>query len=157
MNRLTFDKNQVVFEQGSFSKTMYDIVSGKVGIYYNFGTEGEKLLSVLGPGETFGEMGMIEVYPRSATVTALEDGTVISEIIEEDLPEYFKSEPEKLLSIMRQLSHRLRETDKMLADVCRTVYENEEAERGGFVKSKQVEAMNRYFYEAYLKNISMLK
>ncbi|MCR5088783.1 MAG: hypothetical protein K6C08_04625, partial [Oscillospiraceae bacterium] len=85
------------------------------------------------------------------------DGTVVSEIGEKDLMEFFKSNPEKILDIMRQVSHRIRDTDKMLADACRAVYETEEAERGGSGKSEQLDAMTRYFYEAYLESMNMLR
>ena len=43
------------------------------------------------------------------------------------LKEYFLKEPEKLLLIMRNLSARLREMNSKLADVCRTIYESENA------------------------------
>ena len=99
MKNMTFNCNDVIFKQGDFAETMYDVVSGKVGVYADFQTDKEQLLACFGPGETFGEMGMLEVYPRSATAVALEDGTVIAEIAEPELTEYFQNAPEKLLNI----------------------------------------------------------
>ncbi|MCR5090376.1 MAG: Crp/Fnr family transcriptional regulator [Oscillospiraceae bacterium] len=157
MKRLTFEKDQVIFEQGTFSKNMFDIISGKVGVFSNYGTEEQVRLAVLGPDQTLGEMGMIEVYPRSATAVALEDGTVLAEIGEEELTDYFKNQPEKLLHIMRELSRRLRETDRLLADACRTVYENEETQQSGSGRNQHLDEQTRYFYEAYMGNCFYMK
>ena len=109
MNLLTFNQGNVIFKQGDMSDGMFDILSGTVGIYVNYGTENETQLTVLKAGDTLGEMGMIEVYPRSATAVAMEDGTQLREIGEAEFSEYFKSQPERLLAIMRQLSQRLRD------------------------------------------------
>jgi len=124
MKTLTFDRDQVIFQEGTYGNTMYDIVSGKVGVYMNYKTGEEKQLAEMGNSEVFGEMGMIEVYPRSATAVALEDGTVLAEITEAELSQYFKDKPEKILKLLRLLSQRIRETDKKYLDVCRTVYES---------------------------------
>jgi CRP-like cAMP-binding protein len=69
-------------------------------------------------------MGLIEYWPRSATAVALEDGTVVTELGEDDLKEYLKDKPEKLLVVMRQLSRRIRETTQNYVNVCRTVNES---------------------------------
>ena len=100
MKNMTFNCNDVIFKQGDFAETMYDVVSGKVGVYADFQTDKEQLLACFGPGETFGEMGMLEVYPRSATAVALEDGTVIAEIAEPELTEYFQNAPEHMITYL---------------------------------------------------------
>ena len=71
MKEITFGKDQVIFRQGDTATVMYDILSGKVGIYVDYETEKQKQIAVLEAGEIFGEMGMIEYYPRSATAVAL--------------------------------------------------------------------------------------
>ena len=109
MNMLSFNKNEVVFRQGEYAVCMYDIVSGSVGIYVGYGTENENRLTTLKAGEFFGEMGLLEAYPRGATAIAMEDGTKLREIGESEFDEYFKVQPERLLAIMCQLSERLRD------------------------------------------------
>ena len=69
MNLITFNRGNVIFRQGDFAHGMYDILSGSVGIYVGYGTEHEVELNVLKAGDYLGEMGMIEVYPRSATAS----------------------------------------------------------------------------------------
>ena len=150
MKEITFSKDQVIFRQGEQSKVMYGILSGRVGIYKEYQTENEKEISVLEAGQTFGEMGMIEYYPRSATAVALED-TVVQEISEDEVTEYFRDKPEMLLNLMKQLSHRIRETTQKYVDVCRTVNEREQAkdleERAKLMKD--MEAHARFYNNAW--------
>jgi CRP-like cAMP-binding protein len=124
MKEITFNKDQIIFCQGENASVMYDIISGKIGIYTDYQTEQEKKIAELDSGEVFGEMGLIEYWPRSATAVALEDGTVVTELGEDDLKEYLKDKPEKLLVVMRQLSRRIRETTQNYVNVCRTVNES---------------------------------
>ncbi len=136
MNTYTFNCGQIIFKQGSYAATMFDIVSGQVGIYADYGTDSEKQIAILNADEVLGEMGMIEVYPRSATAVALEDGTTLAEITEAELSDYFRNKPEKLLKIMQLLAKRIRETNGKYINACRAVYENAEAENSGSEKSE---------------------
>ena len=121
MNLKTFNKGDIIFKQGDFAHGMYDIISGSVGIYVGFGTEHEVELTVLKAGDYLGEMGMIEIYPRSATAVALEDGTELREIGEAEFSDYFKAQPERLLAIMRQLSQRLRDRTADYEAACKVL------------------------------------
>ena len=145
MKEITFNADQVVFRQGDSASVMYDIISGSVGVFTDYQTENEKKLAVLKSGEIFGEMGMIEVYPRSATAVALEDGTVLEELGEGDLKMYFKDKPEKLLQVMRQLSVRIRETTQKYLDVCRTVNGRQKAEKERMKYQQEMDAYASFY------------
>ena len=108
----TYKRDEVIFRQNDFADSMYDILSGSVGIYVAYGTEDENRLAVLKAGHTLGEMGLIDMAPRSATAVALEDGTVLAQISEKEFAAYFDDKPERLLEIMRQLSTRVRNQTK---------------------------------------------
>lgn len=142
MKQITCSKDQVIFRQGDSAATMFDIQSGKVGIFTDYQTEREERIAQLDAGQLFGEMGVIEFYPRSATAVALDDNTVLVELEEGDLAEYLKDKPEKLLQVMRQLSHRIRETTQNYVDVCRTVSERERAEKEKDLEAK-IKARNQ--------------
>ena len=88
MEKQNFNKGEIIFKQGQFATTMYDICAGTVGIYAAYGTAEEKKLAELGEGEIFGEMGLIECYPRSATAVALKDGTLVQEINAQEFSEF---------------------------------------------------------------------
>ena len=127
MNSKEFKSGQIIFKQGDSEACMYDIQRGRVGIYSAYGTPDEKQIAVLSIGEIVGETGLLDSVPRTATAVALDDDTVLLEIKEDNLKEYFLAEPEKLLLLMRNLSGRLREMNDKLADVCRKIYEIENA------------------------------
>ncbi len=151
MRQITYAKGDIIFRQGDPAAVMYDIVSGKVGIFSGYQTEQEEKVAELAAGQIFGEMGMIEIYPRSATAVALEDGVVLAEIGEADLNAYFKGKPDQLLQLMRQLSERLRETTKKYVDVCGTVSRNRQAEEREEKQPGLLQEMDRYakFYQSY--------
>ena len=128
MKEITFNKDQVIFRQGEFGTAMYDVLSGEIGIYTDYQGADEKQIAVIKAGEVLGEMGLIEVYPRSATAVVLTDGTVVIELKEDDLRAYLQDKPEKLLQVMRQLSSRIRETTEKYVDVCRAVSDRRRAQ-----------------------------
>ena len=94
-------------------------------------------------------MGMIEVYPRSATAVALEDDTTLTEIGEDDLNEFFKDKPEKLLQIMKQMSARLRVVNQKYLNACRVAFENANAEAANAEKSEELKKEMDALYEEY--------
>lgn len=128
MENKTYGPGEVIFREGTYADTMYEIGSGSVGIFSAYGMPEEERLAVLGAGESFGEMGLAECYPRSATAVALEE-TVATELGAQDFGEYFSDNPSKVLAIMRQMSGRLRETNERYVQACATVYEAIEAEK----------------------------
>ena len=71
-------------------------------------------------GDTFGEMGMIDHAPRSATAVALEDRTQLVELREGDLIDLFRKNPAKVLSVLQMMSRRLRNLTRDYTDVCKT-------------------------------------
>ena len=118
MSTRTYNKDEIIFRQGEYASEMFDILSGRVGIYAGYGTVDQTLLAVLNAGQFVGEMGMIEVYPRSATAVALENGTTLAAIDEKEFSSYFSEQPERLLEIMRQLADRLRDRTEDYQAAC---------------------------------------
>jgi len=151
VRQITYSEGDIIFRQGDIATVMYDIISGKVGIFSSYQSEQEEKIAELEAGQIFGEMGMIEIYPRSATAVALEDGVVLAEIGEADLEAYFKGKPDQLLQLMRQLSMRIRETTKKYVDVCGTVSRNRQAEEQKEEQPNLLREMDRYaeFYHTY--------
>ena len=149
MNTLVFKKGDVIFRQGDYSEAMYDIAKGKVGVFADYETEKVQQLAELKAGDFLGEMGMIEVYPRSAAAVALEDDTALTEIGEDDLNEFFKDKPEKLLQIMKQMSERLRVVNQKYLNACRVAFENANAEATNTEKSEELKKEMDALYEEY--------
>lgn len=126
MKEKLFDRNEAVFHEGDMGTSFYRILEGKAGIYVNYGKEDERKLTEMGPGKFIGEMGVIEAWPRSATVVAEEPLKVI-EITEENLNDYFAEDPDSILSLMKHLSGRIRELTEEYNEVNAFLKEKQEA------------------------------
>lgn len=132
-----FAKGEVIFKEGALESFMYDLIEGKVGIYAHYGEAGEKLLTELNAedgGATFGEMGLIDVMPRSATAVALED-VLACVVTGKEFGEYFRENPAAVLVIMQNMSKRIRGLSQDYLDACRAVAESVDSERTGKEKS----------------------
>ena len=125
-----FKKNEVIFREGEVGKTMYDIVSGTVGIYAAYGTEDQKLLTKLVPEDFFGEMGMIEELPRSATAVALEAVEAFV-VTKENFKEYITEKPAKALTVLEYTSRRLRRLSYDYVEACAAIAEYVKADEKG--------------------------
>ena len=136
-NYLDFKAGDVIFRQGDFPKCMYDIRTGHVAIYAEYGTAAQRLLTTFGPGQMFGEMEIIASCPRAATAVAADDVKAVP-LTQSDFTHYFQDKPEKVLAVMRQLSRRVKETTDVYLDACRTVYETVQSDRSGGEKSAHI-------------------
>lgn len=120
MSMRVYRKGEVIFRQGDAADTMFDVLFGSVAIFAGYGTDYEKKLTELTAGDTFGEMGMIDHEPRSATAVAMTNQTQIDELREGDLINLFRKNPSKVIAILRMLSRRLRNLTRDYVDVCKT-------------------------------------
>ncbi len=105
-------RGQVIFREGDKSKEAYFIVSGLIEISINT-SHGVQSLAQIGPGEIFGEMGMIMDRPRSATATALEN-TTLETIVEAEFEEQIIQRSDRLHVYLATLFERIRRTDLLL-------------------------------------------
>lgn len=108
---------EVIFKEGDTGGALYMILEGKVRISREVSGMGEEALAVLGPGDAFGEMALIDEFPRSADVRVHERCRllVISKEALEDLLFLNRDLAYEILwNFVKILSSRLRETnDKM--------------------------------------------
>jgi CRP-like cAMP-binding protein len=107
-----------IAREGEVNDRMYLIEAGQVSIIKNFGTPDAVVLTVLGPGEFFGEMCILETLPRSATGQAASQATVVS-VTASAFYHLYQKLPKQhsvlLLNIARDLSRRLRRLDEIFA------------------------------------------
>ena len=74
-----FEPGQKVFSEGELGDRVYILLSGRAEVVRRQGNgSGERILAVLGPGECFGEMALLESAPRNATIRCIEPMTVLS-------------------------------------------------------------------------------
>ena len=117
----SFNKGTVIFKEGETGDCMYDIHSGKVGIYTGYGTANEKCLTELEMNKFFGEIGMLENGKHSATAVALSDDTTLEMISAKDLKELFEKNPPKVEMILAYMSYRLRKLTREYMKACSLV------------------------------------
>ena len=108
-----------VIHEGEEGDRMYFIRQGSVEVVKSIdGTLGECRLAVLNEGDSFGEMELIDIQNRSASVRALEQLTVLT-LGNEDMYEIFEHNHEAfiiiLMNIAREISRRLRKMDALVA------------------------------------------
>ncbi len=122
-----YKKNTVIFKEGEQARGMYDIISGSVDIYTGYGTPEERMITTLKEGMFFGEIGMIADRMRTATAVIAENDTSLENILLEDFEELFKEDPEKIKSILKHLSYRIRTLTNDYMEACALMYEISEA------------------------------
>lgn len=114
-------RNQVICREGDEGDCMYYLRWGRVGVYRDFGTSRQKRLAEFVAGEYFGEPGLLKGVRRSATVVALEAGTIVNEITEADFIGCLTNNPNKAVAILQGMCHRLRVVTHDYVEACRAV------------------------------------
>jgi CRP/FNR family cyclic AMP-dependent transcriptional regulator len=99
-----------IFDINEPSDKAYIVQSGRIGISIQDDPASRDFIAVLGPGECFGEMGMFDDQPRSATAHVLEDGILLA-LDKIKLRGLLTSYPELALGMLRTLSLRLRDAN----------------------------------------------
>jgi CRP-like cAMP-binding protein len=101
------ERTATLFRQGDPGDTLYVVVEGSVGVF----SEGppRSILSQLGEGSFFGEIGLVTEQPRSATIEALEPTQLIA-IGRNVISDLVSAHPELLAVLLRFLRERLIDT-----------------------------------------------
>lgn len=147
---ITYKKGEVIFTQGDPADCMYDIQAGSVGIFIDYNTKQEKQLTTLNEKNIFGEMGLIEGRPRSATAVAMQDNTQLQIVTQENFAEYFRRQPAKVVRIMQGMGKRIRGLTEAYLEACSAITEaSEKAETEAVSPMKlRFERYMQDYYEA---------
>ena len=116
MSTQIFNKDDVIIEEGSLSNDAYIIESGSVEVSKILPDGKIQIITKLDKNDIFGEMGLIDQLPRSATVRALEDCSV-SVMTPDDFNSIAKKNPKALMPILKVLAKRLRHALKTIEKV----------------------------------------
>jgi CRP/FNR family transcriptional regulator, cyclic AMP receptor protein len=117
---------EVVFREDDQGREMFVVLSGELEVVKRAGGGRVTLLQMIGPREWFGEMSLLDVMPRPVTVRAIAPSRVLR-IRPTDLEALYRRSAKDyalfVMNIARQLSRRLRHTEKALADAMTSVLE----------------------------------
>src|SRR3954469_14258539 len=106
-----YRKGATIVREGDTSMSLYVVVSGRVRVDRE---SGRVRVIELGPGGAFGEMGLIEDMPRSATVVACEP-TECALLAKWDFQNELREDPDIALALLPVLTERIRKLDERLA------------------------------------------
>lgn len=126
-----YSAGDVIFRAGDASDCMYDLCDGCVGIYADYRTENEKLLTELYADEVFGEMGILDNMPRSATAVCLKDCSVLV-VKPENFMHFFRDKTMKVLQILQRMCIRLRKLTNIYLQVCQELEQMQCLEENDF-------------------------
>jgi CRP-like cAMP-binding protein len=73
LSRRRYRRNEVVFHQGDPGETLHLVRKGRLKILASAETGEDAVLTIVGPGDMFGELTLLDGGSRSATVIAMED------------------------------------------------------------------------------------
>ena len=97
--------------------SMYNILYGSVGVYFDYGTPEQVEVVTLREGDFFNVISFLESRPRNTTAVALEN-TIVSEITYDNFSAYFREKPAKIMSLLQHMSARMRQMQKAYVDTC---------------------------------------
>ncbi|HEY7382259.1 MAG TPA: cyclic nucleotide-binding domain-containing protein [Beijerinckiaceae bacterium] len=115
-----FEAGATVLTEGETGRSMYIVHSGELVVSKLAEPDCVIAMTRLGPGDFFGEMTLIEVQNRSATVVA-DSPVVLYELTARNLYTYYKSDIYAYAMVMqninRELCRRLRRADNRIAEL----------------------------------------
>jgi CRP/FNR family transcriptional regulator len=105
-----------LFEEGASGNQLYVILDGKIKLTRAAADGRENLLSVLGPGEMFGELSLFDPRPRTASAVAVTDSR-LGALAHDDLRSWLTGRPDVALHLLQALAQRLRRANDVMADL----------------------------------------
>ena len=116
-------KGEIIFNEGDTGACMYKVICGSAAVWAHYGAANARLLTALHVGDYFGEMAILELYPRSTTVIAAEEDTRLQVIAADGLDAYLRANAGEVGAVAKHLSHRLRDLTWDYIEVCDTLRE----------------------------------
>ena len=110
---LKYKKGESIICEGETSDCAYIIEFGTAEVFKSLPNGEKKFLGVLAQGDIFGELGLIDGLPRSATVKAV-DTCRVRKLSQETFVSLAKQNPKALMPILKILASRLRQTLKLV-------------------------------------------
>jgi len=116
MHEVRLRRGEVLFREGDAGDKLYVVIEGKVKMGRTSADGRENLLSVIGPGQMFGELSLFDPGPRASTVTGVTD-TLLLALGQEELMTWLSGRPEVARGLLLQLASRLRHANEAVADL----------------------------------------
>lgn len=112
-SKKSFPKDATILVEEDAGSAFFIIISGKVKVSRSGNDEKEVILTILAESDFFGEMALLDGQNRSANVISIED-TELFIIQRNDFLELLKTHPEISISLLQELTKRLRAADSKI-------------------------------------------
>jgi CRP/FNR family cyclic AMP-dependent transcriptional regulator len=116
VSRKSFPRGATIIAKDDVTESLYVVISGRLKVMMSDEEGREVILAILGPNEFFGEMGLLDDSPRSASVVALEACEMLS-LSKRDFKKCLAENFEMTMTVMRGLVKRLREADQKIGSL----------------------------------------
>lgn len=103
-DEVQYEEGDEIFHEGDPGDSLYLVIEGRVRVH-----RGGSEVAVLGERQVFGEMALLDSEPRSASVLAITDLTLLK-IARDDFTEILAEKAEIAQGIIKVLTRRLRNT-----------------------------------------------
>ena len=103
----TYPTNTVLITEGDTTDSLYVIIEGEVKVYVSDAQGKEAILNLMGPGEYFGELALLDDSPRSASVVTMAP-TKVMIISKADFKRCLASNPDLAYNMIRSLTQQVR-------------------------------------------------
>lgn len=111
-----YPSGRILFHENDTGTVFYLVVSGSIKIYTSNNNGEDKILSILTRNDSFGELSLLDGKPRSATAQTIEETKLIA-LTGKNFNNLLRTNFEITLNIIKQLSTRLRETNRQVHDL----------------------------------------
>ncbi len=111
----SFCVGEIVFSQGDPGDALYAVVAGRIRISSGTAEGREISLNIMEPGDTFGEIALLDGGTRTATATASEQSELVA-IRRDHFAALLEREPKVALELLRLCGERLRWTSGLVED-----------------------------------------
>lgn len=111
---------ELAFREGECGREMFVLLEGEMEVLKRSKRDFEARVAILGPSDWFGEMSILDVMPRSATVRSIAPSRLLR-ITAHDLDVLYRRDMKSyallVLNVAREMSRRLRVADGLLAEL----------------------------------------
>ena len=116
VTRRNAPRGSAIMRAGDPADSLHIVMSGRLKVMMGEADGKEVILSILGPGEIFGEMGLIDDGPRSASVIAIEPCELLS-VAKRDFRKCMVESYDTAMAVMAVLVRRLRAADRKIGSL----------------------------------------
>ncbi len=116
VGRKSYTRGTTIINAGDPTDALYIVISGRLKVMMSDDEGREVILAILGQGEFFGEMGLVDDAPRSATVIAIEPCELLV-MSKADFKKCLSDNFDIAMGVMRGLVKRLRDADKKIGSL----------------------------------------